>query len=337
VSQVTGVRFRRAGKVYFFDAGDLTDLQVGDYVIVDTVRGREAGQVVVAPDQVLGADFVDLKPIVRRADWEDLSRMAELAVAAPNVLARVRERITEHRLPMRAVLAEYNYDGTQLSIYFVSEERRVDFRVLVRDLARIFGTRVHLRQIGPRDQAKLLGGIDRCGRELCCGTWLPEFRPISVRMAKTQGLPLNPSEISGMCGKLLCCLAFENEQYVDLRRGLPKLGATLSSAACRGRVIDVNALTRRITVEWETGARSVIDADELAEQQERLAQGGPGPVRGGDGSGEAVQPEGNGADDADLADDAGELDDADLASGIGDVDTPDQAAPLDPEEPAPTP
>jgi len=170
---------------------------------------------------------------------------------------------------MKAVLAEYNYDGSQLTIYFVTDAQRVDFRDLVRDLARAFRTRVHLRQIGPRDRAKLVGGLDRCGLELCCSSWMSRFQPIGIRMAKHQNLPLNPSEISGMCGKLLCCLAFEEEQYMDMRQGLPKLGARITSAVGRGRVVDVNMLTRKVTISWETGARVVVDADEFAEQQER--------------------------------------------------------------------
>jgi cell fate regulator YaaT (PSP1 superfamily) len=177
---------------------------------------------------------------------------------------------------MRAVLAEYSFDGSRLTVYFVSDEQRVDFRALVRDLARRFRARVHLRQIGPRDQAKLMGGIDRCGRELCCSTWLTEFRPISIRMAKNQSLPLNPSEISGVCGKLLCCLSFEDEQYKDMRTGLPKVGAKLTSAVGKGRVVAVNVLTGTITIEWETGTRVEVDAEAFADlkrRRERMEQG----------------------------------------------------------------
>lgn len=275
MTTVAGVRFRIAGKVYFFDAAGCADLEVGDRVIVETARGREAGWVVIAPDGLVDVDDRDLKPIVRRATWEDLTRMAELRLSESGVLPQVRSQVEAHGLPMRPVLAEYNYDGSQLTVYFVSDERRVDFRALVRDLARTFNTRVHLRQIGPRDQAKLLGGFDRCGRELCCSTWLVDFQPISVRMAKNQGLPLNPSEISGVCGKLLCCLAFENDQYLDMRSGLPRVGAKLTSAVGRGKVIDVNVLTRRISILWETGTRVEVDADELAEQQQRLARTAP--------------------------------------------------------------
>jgi cell fate regulator YaaT (PSP1 superfamily) len=156
-----------------------------------------------------------------------------------------------------------------VTIYFVSDERRVDFRELVRELAKALRARVLMHQVGPRDHAKLMGGIDRCGRELCCSTWMTEFQPISIRMAKTQSLPLNPSEISGVCGKLLCCLAFEDDQYKEMRSGLPKVGAKLTSAVGRGRVVDVNVLTRKIIVQWETGSRVEVDADEFAEQQER--------------------------------------------------------------------
>jgi len=271
MSNPVGVRLRRAGKVYYFDAADCDGLAVGDYVIVRTSRGREAGEVAIAPGQLLDAvGLGELKPVERRAGWDDLTRLAQYRLEEGPALARVRERIAAHELPMRAVAAEYSFDGSGLTVYFVTDRQRVDFRRLVRDLAGTLRTRVHLRQVGPRDQAKLVGGIDRCGRELCCSTWLTEFRPISIRMAKNQNLPLNPSEISGVCGKLLCCLAFEDEHYVDMRSGLPKVGAKLTSAAGRGKVVDVNVLTRRITVMWETGTRVEVDADEFREQQERL-------------------------------------------------------------------
>jgi cell fate regulator YaaT (PSP1 superfamily) len=276
VTAIVGVRYRRAGKIYYFDAEAVPDLAVGDRVIVDTSRGRELGQVVIAPGQVVDAQVGEVKPVLRKATWDDLTRLARLRTKEPAVLQRVRRRIAEHELPMRALLAEYSYDGSRLTVYFVSEEQRVDFRALVRDLARLFRARVHLRQIGPRDQAKMLGGIDRCGRELCCSTWLAEFRPISIRMAKNQNQPLNPSEISGVCGKLLCCLAFEDELYKEMRTGLPKVGAKLSSAVGRGKVVDVNVLARKVTIEWETGTRVEVDAQEFAdlkERRDRIASG----------------------------------------------------------------
>jgi cell fate regulator YaaT (PSP1 superfamily) len=272
MSAVTGVRFRQAGKVYYFDASGHEDLRVDDMVIVDTSRGREAGKVVIAPDQVTDTDMQGLKPVIRKAGWRELSELARLRTQEEAALCQAAEHIEEHELPMRAVKAEYNFDGSQLTIYFVTEEQRVDFRKLVRDLARAFRTRVHLRQIGPRDRAKLIGGIDRCGLELCCTTWMTDFEPIGIRMAKNQNLPLNPSEISGVCGKLLCCLSFEEEQYRELKKGLPKVGSRLTSAVGSGRVVDVNVLTRKITISWETGSRVVVDADEFDDLRSRKAE-----------------------------------------------------------------
>ena len=266
---VAGVRFKRAGRIYYFDARRDPELSVGDRVIVDTAQGTEAGDVVIAPGQVLQTKLGRLKPIRRRATQQDLDGMVRLREREPDALAEAAAQIKKHRLPMRAVAAEYSFDGSRLTVYFTSDKKRVDFRALVRDLARSQRTRVLLRQVGPRDKAKLLGGIDRCGRELCCSSWMPEFQPISIRMAKTQGLPLNPSEISGVCGKLLCCLAFEDEQYRDMRTGMPKPGAKLTSAVGRGRVVDVNLLTRKVTVAWEDGSRVVVDGDEFADQRER--------------------------------------------------------------------
>lgn len=267
---VAGVRFRRAGKVYWFDASACLQAGVGEQVIVETIRGRELGRVVIAPGQVQDANLGDLTPIVRVATAADRGGQADLRLREPAALMEARAQIRRQDLPMKAVLAEYNYDGSRLTIYFTSDEMRVDFRNLVRDLARELRSRVMLRQIGPRDQAKLVGGIDRCGRELCCTSWMPEFQPISIRMAKNQGLPLNPSEISGVCGKLLCCLAFEDDQYREMRKGLPKVGAKLTSAVGKGKVIDVNVITRKITIIWETGSRVEVDAEAFAEQQDRL-------------------------------------------------------------------
>jgi cell fate regulator YaaT (PSP1 superfamily) len=264
-----GVRFRRAGKIYYFRAEGLEDLSPQEHVVVDTSRGRELGWVVIAPGQMLSGGPQDLKPVARRATSDDLAGLAERRSREPDALASAHRLIAAQDLPMKAVLAEYSFDGSQLTIYFISDETRVDFRALVRELARELRTRVHLRQIGPRDRAKLVGGIDRCGRELCCTSWMTDFQPISIRMAKTQNLPLSPSEISGVCGKLLCCLAFEDEQYTEMRQGMPKLGAKLTSAVGKGKVVDVNLLTRRITIAWETGGRVEVGAEEFAEQQER--------------------------------------------------------------------
>jgi cell fate regulator YaaT (PSP1 superfamily) len=267
-----GVRFRTAGRVYYFAADGYEDLAPGDRVIVDTQRGPDLGWVAVAPGQVLASALQGLRPISRRASWADLNSLARLRTQEADTLRLVREKAAAYALPLKAVLAEYAFDGSRLTVYFVSEERRVDFRELVKDLGRSLKTRVLLHQVGPRDQAKLVGGIDRCGRELCCSSWMTEFEPISIKMAKSQRLPLNPAEISGVCGKLLCCLAFEDEQYREMQAGLPKVGARLTSAVGAGRVVEVNVLARTITVQWDTGNRVVVGADELAEQQERRAR-----------------------------------------------------------------
>lgn len=267
---VIGVRFKRAGKIFFFDASGFSEIRLGQRIVADTTRGREIGHVVIAPDQLLGSrPSGRVKPILRLATDEDREQQRQLREREQQSLIEAREEIAKYDLPMRAVLAEYNFDGSRLTIYFVSDEQRVDFRVLARDLAKRCKSRVQLRQIGPRDRAKLVGGIDRCGRELCCSTWMPDFKPIQIRMAKNQQLPLNPSEISGVCGKLLCCLSFENDQYVEMKQGMPKVGAKLTSAVGRGRVVDANLITRKITIQWETGARVEVDAEEFAEQQSR--------------------------------------------------------------------
>lgn len=278
---VVGIRFRRAGRIYYFDATGFEDLVAGDAVVVETARGHEMGNVVMAPDQLVKAETGKLKPITRCATEEDRSLRRRLKLDESDLLIRSRELIAKHNLPMKAVVAEHNFDGSRLTVYFVSEKNRVDFRALVREMAKSFRKRVLLRQIGPRDEAKLLGGIDRCGRELCCTSWMPEFQPISIRMAKNQRLPLNPSEISGVCGKLLCCLAFEDEQYVDMSKGMPKVGAKLTSAVGRGRVVDVNVVTQKVTIAWETGSRVEVDAQEfkdLRERRERAFGDGEAPA-----------------------------------------------------------
>ncbi len=266
---VVGIRFRRAGRIYFFDSTGFDDLGAGDQVVVETARGQEMGHVVMAPGQLVQTETNALKPILRRATEDDRALRDRLKLDEADLLVKSRELIAGHNLPMKAVVAEHNFDGTRLTIYFVSEKNRVDFRALVREMAKAFRKRVLLRQIGPRDEAKLLGGIDRCGRELCCTSWMPEFQPISIRMAKNQRLPLNPSEISGVCGKLLCCLSFEDEQYMSASKGMPKIGAKLTSAVGRGRVVDVNVLTQKVTIAWETGSRVEVHADEFKDLRER--------------------------------------------------------------------
>ncbi|MFI0607182.1 MAG: stage 0 sporulation family protein [Anaerolineae bacterium] len=278
---VVGVRFKRAGKIYYFGVGDRsTVMSVGDRVVADTQRGLEMGRIVLSPEQIVDNKGLGrLKNITRLASDDDLAGEQEAKDMERRAVGAARAEIERLRLPMHAVVAEGAFDGSRVTVFFLSDEAQVDSRELVRILSEQLKVRVNLRQIGPRDRAKLLGGIDRCGRELCCSTWITEFQPIQIRMAKNQQLPLNPSEISGVCGKLLCCLSFEDDQYSEMNKGLPKIGASLISAVGRGRVVDVNVLTRLITISWETGARITVAGDEFAEQQDRrakaIAQGVP--------------------------------------------------------------
>jgi cell fate regulator YaaT (PSP1 superfamily) len=268
---IVGVRFKRAGKIYYFGAGDRdAELRVGDKVIADTQRGLELGRIVLAPGQIVDNKGLGrLKNITRIATEQDLDGESVGRELERKTVVLARDEIERLKLPMLAVQAEAAFDRSRVTLFFLSEEAQVDSRELVRLLAEKLQVRVNLRQVGPRDRAKMFGGIDRCGRELCCSTWITEFQPIQIRMAKNQQLPLNPSEISGVCGKLLCCLSFEDEQYSAMNKGLPKIGASLVSAVGRGRVTDVNVLTQQITISWETGSRITVAAEEFAEQQRR--------------------------------------------------------------------
>ena len=252
MTTVVGVRFKDSGKVYHFDPREVP-LAVGDWAIVETVRGPELGRIAAAPmeiphDQLLG----ELKPVLRRASQADMNNLAHLQQYLDEALAICAAKIVEHKLPMALVKAEYNFDGTRLTFFFTSD-KRVDFRGLVRDLARTFHTRIELRQVGPRDEAKLLGGIGPCGRPLCCSTFLPDFARVSIKMAKDQDLPLNPVKISGVCGRLLCCLSYEHEQYLEIKTELPAHGAWVQTSEGPGEVVAVNVVRETVTVELGNG------------------------------------------------------------------------------------
>jgi cell fate regulator YaaT (PSP1 superfamily) len=246
---VVGIRFKDSGKTYFFDPNGFNSLAQGDSVIVETVRGLELAKVAYAPHDVAQSEIVgDLRPVIRRAEQSDFDRMRLLAERHEEVLARCAEKIGEHNLAMHLVKAEYSFDGSRLTFYFTAD-KRIDFRALVRDLARTFRTRIELRQIGPRDEAKLLGGIGPCGRLLCCATFLPDYARVSIKMAKDQDLPLNPSKISGVCGRLLCCLSYEHEQYLEIKAELPRKGAWVQTPDGPGEVVAVNVVRETVTVE----------------------------------------------------------------------------------------
>jgi cell fate regulator YaaT (PSP1 superfamily) len=262
---VVGVRFNPASKVYYFDPTGFQDLETGDYVIVETARGDEVGKLVISPSHVDDEEIVGtLKRVVRRASAIDLTQMTFYRCKEQEAQARGQEKVEEHNLPMKIVRAEYNYDGSRLVFFFVAESR-VDFRRLVQDLARSFKARIELRQVGVRDEAKLMGGLSRCGLMLCCSTWLTDFRPVSIKMAKQQDLPLSPMEISGVCGRLLCCLAYEDQDYADIKRKLPKRGKIIDTPHGTGKVIQVNAVKETVQVELDNQVTMEVSQQELEE------------------------------------------------------------------------
>jgi cell fate regulator YaaT (PSP1 superfamily) len=255
---VVGVRFQEAGKIYYFEAGGHEDLSAGSPVVVETSRGIELGRVVIAPGQVLNAELTEpLKPIVRPGTPDDIQQADRLKLKAQEAARLARERAAVLGLPMKIAGAQYTLDGTRLTVFFTAEDR-VDFRELVRDLARYVHAQVQLRQVGPRDQAKLIGGYGRCGRRLCCTSWLTAFPTISIKMAKEQNLPLNPSKISGQCGRLLCCLSYENDIYKQLRTELPKPDSWVSTPSGNARVMAVNAIKQIVVLQLENA--QVIEA-----------------------------------------------------------------------------
>lgn len=267
---VTGVRFKDSGKIYHFDPHNLL-LAAGDWVIVETVRGPELGRVATPPvelaqDQLFG----DLKPVLRRASDTDLAQLRHLQQYEDEALHSCAHKVLEHKLPMQLVKAEYNFDGSRLTFYFTAD-KRVDFRALVRDLARTFRTRIELRQIGPRDEAKLLGGIGPCGRQLCCSTFLPDFARVSIKMAKDQDLPLTPSKISGVCGRLLCCLSYEHEQYLEIKSELPERGDWVQTPQGPGEVVAVNVVKENVVVDLGDGNSVECTADQIFEVRRRVA------------------------------------------------------------------
>lgn len=262
---VVGVRFKKAGKIYYFSPGEL-ELTKGESVIVETSRGIEYGKVVIEKKEVADEDVVlPLKQVIRIANEQDKLIVEENKVAAEEALQICFTKIAEHQLEMKLVDVEYTFDRNKVLFYFTADGR-IDFRDLVKDLAAIFRTRIELRQIGVRDEAKMLGGIGPCGRMLCCSTFLGDFEPVSIKMAKDQNLSLNPSKISGLCGRLMCCLKYENDLYESAKEALPDIGESIITPEGHGRIIGLNILERVIQVEFSEPNR-VLDytMDELIE------------------------------------------------------------------------
>lgn len=256
---VVGVRFRNAGKVYYFDPGDI-ELSEGGKVIVETVRGLECGEVVVEPRPVPEEEITQpLRKVVRKASPEDEATVEANREKERKAFKIGLEKIEAHGLPMKLVDVEYAFDGSKI-IFFFTADGRVDFRELVKDLAGVFRTRIELRQIGVRDEAKMLGGLGPCGRPLCCATFLKDFEPVSIRMAKDQNLSLNPTKISGICGRLMCCLKYEHCVYKDLRQDLPPLGSEIDTGAGVGKVVELDVLKGIATVKMPDGKTVHVDA-----------------------------------------------------------------------------
>ncbi|HET8906866.1 MAG TPA: stage 0 sporulation family protein [Ktedonobacterales bacterium] len=282
--RVVGIRFRPAGRVYYYDPAGY-QLKVGQWVIVESTKGLECGRVVILPRQVEVAELgsAELKPVIRLAEEDDLRRMLSFKAREKEALRRCAQRIAQHDLPMKLAEAEYTFDGSRLTFYFTADER-VDFRALVRDLAATFHTRIELRQIGARDHAKLLGGVGMCGKTLCCSSWLTEFNVVSIRMAKEQGLPLNTSKISGVCGRLLCCLAYENDNYIEAKAHMPAYNETVITPSGQGHVVGINVPRDSVEVMLESGATITIPVRELGRYEPRIPptalDNGHPPVQG---------------------------------------------------------
>lgn len=263
--EVVGVRFRKTGKIYHFSPAGIA-LVPGDRVVAETAEGLELGTVVVAAAEALTGELSGdkaIKPVLRKATEEDIRRAAEFkGEKKQEAIDRCKELVVNRNLPMKILDVEYTLDGSRATFAF-SAESRVDFRELVRDLGRTLKTRVHFRQVGPRDQAKIVGGIGPCGRDLCCAGFLREFEPVTIKMAKEQDLPLNPVKVSGSCGRLLCCLSYEYEAYRDLKSRLPKVGQKVTTPTGEGTVVIANIIKGTVVVELESRALTELPADQV--------------------------------------------------------------------------
>ncbi len=268
--RVIGTRFKKAGKIYYFDPEALA-IEVGQKVIVETSRGVEFGEVVVAAKEVNDSEVVQpLKKVLRIATREDQEAVEINEKKEQEAFEICLKKIKEHDLPMKLIEVEYTFDFNKIIFYFTAEGR-VDFRELVKDLASIFRTRIELRQVGVRDEAKMLGGLGGCGRGLCCATFLGDFEPVSIRMAKDQGLSLNPTKISGICGRLMCCLKYENDAYERAREIVPSIGITVKTPMGIGQVVDANLLKEKVVVNLPNEGRISFPISKIEVIKEKCA------------------------------------------------------------------
>ncbi|MDD7512129.1 MAG: stage 0 sporulation family protein [Peptostreptococcaceae bacterium] len=260
--KVVGVKFKSTGKTYYFDPGCI-DVEQGDMVIVETARGLEFGNVCLGITEVKNEDVVKpLKKVVRIANDNDIKKHQEHEAKKADAMAKCQELVEKHKLEMKLVDVEFTFDSCKIIFYFTAEGR-IDFRELVKDLAAAFRMRIELRQVGARDEAKMLGGVGNCGKGLCCATWLSDFQPVSIKMAKTQNLSLNPAKISGICGRLMCCLKYENDLYTEMRKGMPDNGEKVKTPSGMGKVFDTNILEGKVRVRLMTGEKEDNGADKL--------------------------------------------------------------------------
>ncbi|MFO8101270.1 MAG: stage 0 sporulation family protein [Dehalococcoidia bacterium] len=274
--EVVSIVFRDAGPSYYFAPGDV-ECEVGDWVVVETSHGLAMGKVIASFLSVADKDIEgSLKAVKRKAGESDLSRREELKAQEAEVLTRCAELVSKHDLPMKLVNAEYNFDGSHLTVFFTSEGK-VDFRALLKEMGTTFKTRVELRQVGARDAAKLIGGIGRCGRVLCCASFLDKFVPISVRMARDQSLPLNPASISGPCGKLLCCLKYEHDQYLEMKNRYPALGSRVNIPQGEGKIIYINHFKGTVMVQLESETTVELKIEDVSPVVKKKGGGNAGP------------------------------------------------------------
>ena len=256
--KVIGVRFKKAGKIYYFSPADLK-IEKGNYVIVETARGIEFGECVVGIKEIKEEEIVSpLKNVIRIADEKDINKHKENKDKEEKALDICLKKIQEHKLDMKLIDVEYTFDNNKVIFYFTADGR-VDFRELVKDLATIFKTRIELRQIGVRDEAKMIGGLGPCGRPMCCSTFLGDFASVSIKMAKEQNLSLNPTKISGICGRLMCCLNYEQSTYEDIRKRIPKVGAIVKTENGTGPVVGNSIVKELVKVKLKKGDEEVVE------------------------------------------------------------------------------
>lgn len=264
MTEVVGIKFKNAGKIYYFSPGNAANLSVGTGVIVETARGQEFGYICLPPTHVKDEEVVKpLKQIIRVATPEDIERKAENDEKRDEAMRLCQEKIDKHGLEMKLIDVEHTFDNNKI-VFFFTADGRVDFRELVKDLAGVFRMRIELRQVGVRDEAKILGGCGPCGKGLCCATWMADFQPVSIKMAKAQNLSLNPTKISGICGRLMCCLKYENDTYMDLRRGMPDPGEVIETKDGKAKVIDTNLLAGKLRARLFTGEKEEDGTDKLS-------------------------------------------------------------------------